>query len=199
MKMFTPRGFTATHLGLTGLALIYLVACGGPRSLNLAPASARSVVKDAPEWLFEVPQTEDHLTATATATSRDMQVAMDKARIAAQAGLAQQLGARLDDVTRRFMEETGAAANSELLSAFRATTKTITSERITGTHVVEREVVAEGDIYRAYVMLRTPIGAANQLLLQQMKDDEAMYTRFRASAAYDELEEEIRRFQETQQ
>jgi len=58
MKTFTSRGFTATQLGLTGLALIYLVACGGPRNFNLAPASARSVVKDAPEWLFEVPQTD---------------------------------------------------------------------------------------------------------------------------------------------
>ncbi|MBT3346725.1 MAG: hypothetical protein HN712_17840 [Gemmatimonadetes bacterium] len=196
--MNLPTSPGRLYLAMAAVLGLSLAACG-PRSFDLAPLSARDTVKGAPDWMFEVPQSDDHLTATATATSRDMQVALDKARTTAQAEIAQQLGARLDDVTRRFVDEAGEGINSELLSAFTATTKAITSQRITGTHVVEREVRAENDIYRAYVMMRMPIGAANQRLMQQMSQNDALYTRFRASKAYAELEEEIRRFQETEQ
>ena len=162
--MKIPTSAQALYLMSLTLLGLNLMACGS-RSFDLAPASARDVVKNAPDWMSEVPEDDDFLTATATATSRDMQVAFDKARTAAQADVAQQLGARLDDVTRRFVEEVGEGINSELLSSFTATTKAITSERITGTHVVEREVRAESDMYRAYVMVRMPIGAANQRLM----------------------------------
>ncbi len=196
--MNKPILVRTTLVGFLLLTLL-LTACGGPRSFDLTPASAADVVKGAPDWMFDVPQKDEHLTATATATSRDLQVAMDKARTTAQADVAQQLGARLDDVTRRFVEETGEGTNSELLSAFTATTRAITSERITGIRVAEREVVTEGDIYRAYVLVRMPLAAANQLLMRQMSSHDALYTRFRATKAYADLDQEIQRFQETQQ
>jgi AraC-like DNA-binding protein len=182
---------------LFGLLMLVLLvaACSGPRSFDLTPASARETLEEAPRWMFEVPTDDDHLTASATATSRDFQVALDKARGLAQVDVAQQLGARLTNLTRQFQEETGMASDSELLTQFSSATKAITSETLVGAHVVERRVVPEGDVYRAYVLMRLPIGRANELLTQKLRGREALFTRFRATEAYAELDAELQRYE----
>ena len=178
------------------LALVLLaVACGGPKTFDLAPASARKTIEEAPSWMLEVPTDADHLTASATATSRDFQVAIDKARGLAQVDVAQQLGARLRNLTRQFQEETGMASDSELLTQFSSATKAIANETLVGAHVVERRVVPEGHVYRAYVLMRLPIGRANELLTQKLRSSEALYTRFRATEAYAELDAELQRYE----
>jgi hypothetical protein len=173
------------------MLVLLVAACGGPRSFDLTPASARQTLEEAPRWMFEVPTDDDHLTAT----SRDFQVALDKARGLAQVDVAQQLGARLTNLTRQFQEETGMASDSELLTQFSSATKAITSETLVGAHVVERRVVPEGDVYRAYVLIRLPIGRANELLTQKLRSREALFTRFRATEAYAELDAELQRYE----
>jgi hypothetical protein len=174
------------------------VACGGPKTFDLAPRSAHDTIDEAPRWLLEVPVDDDHLAASATATSRDFQVALDKARNLAQVDVAQQLGAHLSNLTKQFQEETGMASDSELLTQFSSATKGITNESLVGAHVVERKVVPEGHIYRAYVLMRLPVGRANQLLMQKLQSREALYTRFRATEAYADLEAESQRYAASQ-
>lgn len=185
-----------TYTHRTGLTLVLLaVACGAPATFDLAPGSARRVVDKAPSWMTDVPVDDDHLTASATATSRDFQLALDKARNQAQVDVAQQLGARLSNLTQQFSEETGMASDSELLTQFSSATKTITSETITGARIVERVVVPEGKVYRAYVLLQLPIGQANEQLMQKLRSNQALYTRFRATEAYAELDSELQRYE----
>ena len=184
----------ATFIYTLALAL-GTVACGGPKTFDLAPDSARNTIEEAPRWMLQVPHDDDHLTASATATSRDFQVALDKARGMAQVDVAQQLGARLSNLTKQFQEETGVAFDSELLTQFSSTTKAITSETLVGAHVAERRVVPEGHVYRAYVLMRLPIGRANELLMQTLSSQEALYTRFRATEAYADLDAELQRYE----
>lgn len=176
-------------------ALLLLAACGGPRSYDLAPQAARDVIAGAPKWMMEVPQDDDHLTASATATSRDFQVALDKARSLAQVDIAQQLGARMTNLTKQFQEETGMATDSELLTQFSSATKAIADETLVGARVAERAVQPEGDVYRAYVLMQLPVGRANELLLQKLQSHSAIYTRFRATQAYGELDAELKRYE----
>ena len=183
---------TATAIAVVAL----VVACGAPKTYDLAPRSARDTIEDAPDWMLEVPYDEQHLSAAATATSRDMQVAFDKARSAAQVDIGQQLGARLTNLTKQFQEETGMAFDSQLLTQFSSATKAITDETLIGTRIVERVVVPEGNVYRAYVLMQLPIGRANELLMQKIRGDRALHTRFRATEAYAELDDELRRYEE---
>ena len=90
------------------------------------------------------------------------------------------------------------ASDSELLTQFSSATKGITNESLVGAHVVERKVVPEGHIYRAYVLTRLPVGRANQLLMQKLQSREALYTRFRATEAYADLEAESQRYAASQ-
>ena len=179
------------------LPLLALVACGGPRTFDLAPRSAADAIDNAPGWMMEVPQDDDHVTAAATATSRDFQIAVDKARSTAQVDLAQQLGARMANLTRQFQEEVGMAADSQLLTEFSSVTKAVVDETLVGARMVKRRLMPERNVYRAYVLMQLPVGEANHVLLRKLKSDEALYTRFRASQAYAELDEQVRQYRET--
>lgn len=184
---------TMTTTAVWSVALL-AAACGGPRTFDLAPPSARDTIDKAPEWMMQVPADDDHLTASATATSRDFQVALDKARTLAQVDVAQQLGARLANLTKQFQEETGLAVDSELLTQFSSATKAIADQTLMGARVTDRVVQPEGEVYRAYVLVRLPIGRANELLMQKIQSREALYTRFRATQAYAELDDELKRY-----
>ena len=179
------------------LPLPALVACGGPATFDLAPRSAEDTIDNAPRWMMEVPRDDHHLTAAATSTSRDFQIAVDKARSAAQIDIAQQLGAHMANLTKQFQEEVGMAVDSQLLTEFSSATKAVVDETLVGARVVKRRLMPERNVYRAYVLMQLPIGEANTVLLRKLKSDEALYTRFRASRAYAELDEQVRRHSET--
>ena len=45
---------------------------------------------------------------------------------------------------------------------------------------------------RVYVLMTLPIGSANQALMSKLKANEHLYTRFRASQAFEELDADIK-------
>ena len=182
--------FSAITPLLAGISL--LCACGGPKTVNLAPRPNQEVVKQIPEWLLKPPADQDHLYAAASATSRDLQVALQKARINAQADLAQQLNNRLANLTKQFQEETGMAEDSALLSQFSSATKAVTQQTLEGARVDQQQVLPEKEVYRAYVLMSLPLGQANQLLMSKLKANQELYTRFRATQAFDELDKELK-------
>ena len=120
-----------------------------------------------------------------------MQLALQKARTTAQTELAQQLGTRLANLTKQFQEEVGLETDSELLTQFSSTTKAVTNETLTGAAVDQQKLVPEKRIYRAYVLMSLPIGGANQLLMDKIAANQNLYTRFRATQAFDALNAEL--------
>lgn len=176
--------------------LLALAACGGPKTFDLAPPSAQETIKKAPDWYLQPPAEDDHLIAAATATSRDLQIAVDKARSQAQADIAQQLGTRLMNLTSRFQEETGLSNQSTLLSQFSSATKAVTDETLAGVRTRRTSAREEGDVYRAYVLAELPLAQANKLLLGRLQNQQEMYTRFRATEAYADLDAELQRYEQ---
>jgi hypothetical protein len=175
---------------LAGVSL--LCACGGPKTVNLAPRPTEEVVEGIPQWLLKPPSDQEHLYAAASATSRDLQVALQKARINAQTDLAQQLSTRLANLSKQFQEETGLAEDSALLSQFSSATKAVTQQTLEGARVDQQQVAPEKEVYRAYVLMRLPLGQANHLLMSRLKANQELYTRFRATQAFDELDRELK-------
>ncbi len=173
-------------------ALALLCACGGPQRLSLAPRPNQEVVEGIPQWLLKPPADPEHLYAAASGTSRDLQVAMQKARTSAQADLAQQLNNRLANLTKQFQEETGMAEDSALLSQFSSATKAVTQQSLEGARVDQQQLAPEKEVYRAYVLMCLPLGQANQLLMAKLKANQELYTRFRATQAFDELDRELK-------
>ena len=179
----------------TSCRLVLVLASG----ILLGCASTpKKAVENIPDWYLNPPSDPSYLFAAATATSRSMQLAVDKARTQAQAALAQQLEARLGNLTKQFQEETGMGEDSELLQQFSSATKVVTKQTLTGARVDQKQLTPEKGIYRAYVLMSLPIGSANKLLMDKIKANQSLYTRFRATQAFKELNEELEKFEEGQ-
>ena len=173
--------------GLLAVGFLLVSCAGGPPKGEVGPV---------PEWYLNPPQDPDFLYAPATETSKDLGLAVRKARTSGRAELASQLEVRLQALRKKFTEEVGAGEDSELLSQYSEVIKEVVSQVLVGSRTAKQDVRKEGMVYRAYVLMELPIGAANKALVDRIKAREYLYTRFRASQSFQELEKEVEKFEE---
>jgi hypothetical protein len=167
---------------------LLLIACGGPKTTNLAPPPDEVV---APDWFLSPPSDPNYIYAAATQTSRDQQLAIKKAETEARTDLAQQMESKVSNLTKQFQEEVGLGEDSELLQQFTSATKTVTQQTLSGSKREQTKLLKESNIYRAYVLMSLPIGVANQQLMEKIKANQNLYTRFRSTKAFEDLDSEI--------
>lgn len=183
------------------LALV-IAGCAGSKTTTTTTQSGSTGVPQAqappgvPDWFVNVPNDPNFLFAATTTTSRDMGLAVENALTAGRAEIARQTEVRVQALQKRFQEETGFEKDAQLLQQFTSATKTVVSTSLSGSKPRKQLPVQVGEIYRAYVLTEYPVGAANQALIQQIKGNEQLYTRFRASQTYKELEDEVQKYDE---
>ncbi len=170
-----------------------IIGCGGSQSLQSAGTG------DIPDWYVNVPQDPNYLFAANTQTSQDMQLAIDKATEAGRADIGRQLQVKVEGLQKRFSEETGTGNDAQLLQMFTQAEKTVVSTSLEGSRVKQQKIVKDGSLWRAYVLVEYPVGAANEALMQQIKNNNQMYTRFRASQTFKELQDEVDKYEKSQQ
>lgn len=183
-KVILPFIFLAT--------IFYLSGCASNKNL------ANTTTGNIPNWYSNVPHDPNYFFAANSQTSRDMQMAVDKATTGARADIARQIKTNLQSMEKQFGQEVGTSDNSQLLSQFTEATKTVTDETMSGTQVSKQKIVKDGNAYRAYVLVEYPIGAANKALMQEIKKNNHLYTRFRASQAFKELNKEVKKYEASQ-
>lgn len=185
------------RISLALLSLTMLIsACGSSRqSVDLTPVSSSETLKKVPGWYTTVPQDPNHIYAAATATSQDMQLAINKAQTEGRNQIAQQMEVKFNGLQKRFQEETGLANESEYLDQFTSAYKSIVSTVLHGSRISKQETMTEKNIFRSYVLIEMPIGEANEQLMSKIKANQNLYTRFRATEAYKELDNEIEKFE----
>jgi hypothetical protein len=174
------------------LAALTFVGCGGSKQ-PLQSASAG----DVPEWYLNKPEDPNSLFESATATSQDMQLAVDKAVQAARTSLARQIETKVQALQKRFQEETGLGQDSQLLDQFTQASKTITSATLSGSKVKKQQPMKDGSIWRAYVLVEYPLGAAQEALRAQIRRNEQVYTKVRASEVYKELDDSVEKYEQS--
>lgn len=165
--------FTVALLGLTAI----LTGCGG---------------KGAPGWFLEQPDDSEFLYANATATSAgDIGMALTAAKQEGMRDIAGQIGTKVNGMFKRFTEEIGAGEDVELMAQTTAASESVVSEVVRGCKPVKQEVKKEGDSYRAYVRMKMPAKMMDSAVVDKVKSDKNMYTRFRSSQAFKELEDRV--------
>ena len=174
------------------IGILAAAGCAGHKKMS----SPDGVKMSVPDWYLHPPRDENRLVGLASAVSVDMQTSVDKAKQDARADIASQLDLRLDGLTKRFVEETGLGPDAELLDNFSQVTKSVFSESLIGSRVSRQELRQEGGVYRAYIMMEIPMGEANARMLDRIMERERLYTRFRATEAYQELDEEVQRYED---
>lgn len=189
----------------TVVSLTVLTACAAPKPgtpeaaaqqeremREQATKAAKSTVDDAPKWVAQPPVDATAIFATGTASSSDMQMAMDRAMLAAKRELANQLNAKLSSKMTEFVSEVGGANDAQLNRQVEIATKNVvTDANLAGFRREDSKVVAQGSQFRAYVLLRYPLGDANRILMNQVKQNSQLEAKVRASKAFQDLEKEI--------
>jgi len=173
------------------VSISLVVGCGGSKTTNLTPSSNKETVESIPDWFLNPPSDPSYLYSAATTTSRDVQMASNKAKTQARTDLAQQLETKMNNLTENFQEEVGQGDDSELLQQFTSATKSVTSQTLNGSRLDQQQILPERGIYRAYVLMSIPIGDANRQLMQKIQENKNLYTRFRATEAFAKLDAEI--------
>ena len=165
----------------------FLMACGGKTKLD-NPSGL-------PPWFQNPPEDPNYMFSTATMTSKDLLLAINKAKQQARVDLAQQMETKIKAMTKQFTEEVGLGEDAEFLSQTSVVSKSVTSKVLNGSRARQVETIKEdGVIYRAYVLMELPIGPANSALLNAVKKQQNLYTRFRSSQGFQELEEEVEKY-----
>jgi hypothetical protein len=170
--------------------IVLLAGCGGSKEVAQPGAS------DIPDWYTTPPSDPNFLFAPKSATSADMQLAIEKASADARADISRQMEVRVQSLVKKFDEEVGTGNDTQLLSQFTSASKQVTSNVLTGSKIKYQKVTREGNGYRAYVLMQLPVGAAADQLLQSMKKNDKTYTRFRATETFKELDDEAKKYEE---
>ena len=154
------------------------------RSYALPAAPARTV-PNAPEWFVRLPDdTADMVFAAGTATSTDEQMAYDKARMAAERKLVEQMGAKISSLTKSYRNDTGSA----LQERFEQVVRKQAAGELIGAQRVDSQVTHDGQAYKVYILLRLPLGANNTLRTEKTNAQGQREVELRANRAQQELD-----------
>lgn len=188
----------------SALALV-LTACSSPKPgtpefvQKKEEEQQKAVVKTVeqslsvtPAWYTKNPVDATSIFAKATEASTNRQMAVDKAMHLARKELAQQLGARVSAKIRDFATESGRANDDDFQMEIERVGQSVALDVNLAGYVRENdEVVAEGGKYRAFVLLRYPVGESNKVVANQVKKSAALESKVKASKAWQDLEQEI--------
>jgi len=145
--------------------------------------------------LFEIPEDPNYLWASKTATSRTAEVALDKATETARLELVSQMQIKIEGMFKRFYEEIGVGEDAEMLDYAQRVSRSVVSEVLKDSRVVRQDYVKEGMSYRAFVLATVSSGQMYEELDKKLQEKEQTYTRFKATEAFKDLEQEIERYE----
>ena len=152
----------------------------------------KKTAEDVPEWMLILPDDGKAFYSAGTAVSRDMQLAIDKANLAAKRNLADRIGGELSSQIKEFVIEGGDLYSSDVITVDveRVTKNVMARINVAGYVPAKMEVYPLGTMYRVYALIAYPIGAHNDILVEQIRRNRALYAHVRSSVAFKELEVE---------
>jgi len=139
------------------------------------------------------------LAAVGTGTSRTISLAIDKAKTRARTELAHMIETKIDSLKKDFTEEIGEGADSEYNSLFSTASKSIAHQILRGTVAKDVKYETQGGQTTAYALMVQDPKIIADAFEDQKNSAKALYTRFRASQAFAELDAEVKKFEEFKQ
>ncbi|MEX0719668.1 MAG: LPP20 family lipoprotein [Balneolaceae bacterium] len=168
-----------------------LAACG----------SNKTVVDTAsgPEWYFTPPaDTEEYFYAADLSENTRMATAMRSAENLARQAMAAKLEIKVTALQKSFEEEVQSGPNANYSNTFSNASEQLVNTTLNGVSREQAECVelnperTGGNVnQRCYVLVRMPVGQARTALDNALSQDEELYTKFKASKAFEELQERL--------
>jgi len=128
-------------------------------------------------------------------SSERRNLAREKAITAALGLMAEAYEVKVERLRKSFEEEIG-SSETELNETFLLVTKTVSSKVINGAMVRKTDYLIEDGKYTAYIVHVIDPKVLNVSILGEAQNHQQLYQRFRASEAFKELNEEVKKFEE---
>jgi hypothetical protein len=189
------------------LIVAFVQGCGSPppppKPVDMpsqAQASNPQTPMDVPSWFMMTPEPDDvyAVYATGEATSRKMNIAMQKASQQARMNLGQSISAKVQSLIESMVEEAGMGENVQITEFYSETSKSVSDQTLSGATVVKKypyQMNTGG--YRVYVLMglkKAPFdNAASKAIVSKVQEnqEEAMYANFKKTQAFNRLEESL--------
>lgn len=169
----------------------FLISCGSnePVSTN----------EQMPDWYLSPPNdTEEFFYAAGQAQSSRQGTALRSA----QQNATQEMGAKLElkvsALQKSFEEEVQSGADANYASTFSNASEILVNNTMNGVsrdradcEQLSAEAAGGNVTNRCFVLVRLPVGQARNALDNALSKDEEMYTKFKASKAFDELQNRL--------
>jgi hypothetical protein len=123
----------------------------------------KALTIDIPAWYIKAPaSTDEYVFVTGTGISTNLSMSRSKAMMDAQGQLASKINGVIDGATRQSQKDEAGDVSEDYTS--QVIRRRIIETSIAGHHLEDSRVVAENKSYRTFVLVRYPVGKANQFL-----------------------------------
>jgi len=190
------------------LLIVFIIGCGGstppPRTPVDMPTQTQAAnpqtPMDVPNWFMMTPEPDDEYAvyATGEASSRKMNIAMQKSTQVARANLGQSINAKVQSLVESMVEEAGMGDNTQITEFFSEASKSVSNETLSGAIVIKKyPYQTSSGGYRVYVLMglkREPFdNSVGKAIVSKVKEnqEEAMYATFKKTQAFNRLDEAL--------
>ncbi len=168
---------------------------------DLSPEASKSIIKGAPKWYLDTPIKEGYIIVPSSATSQDMQLAVNKATLDAANTLASMIKSDMNALLKRVREEIGTDDDSSLVDTFSQVQEQVVSSSLDNYILSKKQILREKNsdgknIFRAYVLIEWNESASQEKMLEQIKADKVLYDLMRTTELYDEMSEKVQKYKE---
>lgn len=151
-----------------------------------------------PSWYTNPPSSDsEYMYAIGEGTSSRRSMARQEAMQDGRASLATKLESEVSAMQKNFEEETTSGTNSNYSQVFTDVSKTVAQQTLRGVDVDRSHfTMTQNDTkHNVILLMRLPIGEAanslNQALENTLSKDEELYTKFKASKAFEDMKKSI--------
>ncbi len=136
------------------------------------------------------------LAAVGVGSSRTVHLALDKAKTRGRTELAHIMETKVDSLKKDFSEEVGSADGAELNELFSAASKHVAHQILRGSVPKDLKYDTQDNMTTAWALMVVDPKVIADAFANQANTARHLYTRFRASQAFSELDEEIKKFED---
>lgn len=178
--------------------LTFLFAAALVVGCSSSEPATNEATSGLPGWYLSPPSSDsEYMYAIGEGTSSRRSMARNEAMQSGKAALASKLESEVSAMQKNFEEETTSGANSNYSQVFTDVSKSVAQQTLRGVDVDEThmEMVQNGTKYNVILLMRLPVGEAanslNQALQNTLSKDEELYTKFKASKAFEDMKNSI--------
>ena len=157
-------------------------------------AKVKSATSIIPSWYKTLPKEDNTIYTVGSATSPNLQLAVDMATLNAKYTLADRINGKLDGMMKTFMSRLGQdddVSASTITEVDKVIKNVIASVDVAGYNPTKVKVFPNGTQYRAFVLLEYSDVEARKIIMNRLMKDRIVYSKIKSSNAFKELEKEV--------